>query len=67
MKKTTRDIILFFLFGTIACILLIGSLILLSAMPDILAWISGYIGEFLTYSLFFFGVIAFIVWGFKMA
>ena len=58
MKKTIIEITAMLLIGAI----IVGSLVLMLAMPSILAWVASYIGGFLTYSVFFFILGAFIYW-----
>lgn len=50
------------LMGVLATFLLLGAMCLFLAMPDILEWISGYIGEFMTWVIFLGGIGAFIAW-----
>lgn len=50
------------LMGVLAIFLLLGAMCLFLAMPDILDWISGYIGEFMTWVIFLGGIGAFIAW-----
>ena len=67
MKKTFKtfvEILVHALISLAVCIIIILSIVLFLAMPDILEWVSDYLGELTTYSLFFLGVGAFIYWGF---
>lgn len=50
------------LMGVLATLLLLGATYLFLAMPDFLRWISGYIGEVMTWVIFLGGIGAFIAW-----
>lgn len=50
------------LMGVLATILFLAVMCLFLAMPDILEWISGYIGEFMTWVLFLTVVGCIIAW-----
>lgn len=50
------------LMGILATILFLGAMCLFLAMPDILEWLSGYIGEFMTWVIFLGGILLFIAW-----
>lgn len=50
------------LMGVLATILFLGAMCFFLAMPDILEWISGYIGEFMTWVLFLTVVGCIIAW-----
>jgi hypothetical protein len=58
MKKTIIEIAVTLVLGTI----IVGSLVFMLAMPSILSWVASYLGGFLTYSLFFLAIGAFIYW-----
>lgn len=64
MKKAILHTLVHLVLGAIACAVLIGSLVLLLAMPDILEWLSGYIGEMMTWTVFLFvvaGIISYCI------
>jgi uncharacterized BrkB/YihY/UPF0761 family membrane protein len=48
--------------SVIVMVVVIGSLTLFLAVPDILEWISGYIGTLMTYGLFISGMLLFIAY-----
>ena len=50
------------LMGVLATFLFIAAMCLFLAMPDILEWISGYIGEFMTWVIFLGGIGVLIAW-----
>ena len=50
------------LMGVLATVLFIAAMCLFLAMPDILKWISGYIGELCTWVLFLTVVGCIIAW-----
>lgn len=60
MKRIILEIIACGLIGLLATAVVIGSLTLMLAMPDILEWVAGYIGGVTTYSLFILGVIGIV-------
>ena len=51
------------LMGVLATILFLGAMCFFLAMPDILDWSSGYIGELCTWVLFLTVVGCIIAWG----
>lgn len=58
IKHTAKYIVL----GIIATALVLAVFTLFLAMPDILEWVAGYIGEFMTWVLFIFIVGAVILY-----
>lgn len=48
--------------SAILMVVVIGGLALFMAVPDILAWIAGYIGGLMTYGLFISGMLLFFAW-----
>lgn len=52
MKKILIQIVAEILLGLALTTLVIGSLVLLIAMPEILGWLSQYIGEFFAWMAF---------------
>lgn len=61
--KAIAEIAVCALLGIIAAAVILAALTFFVAMPDILSWIASYIGEFLTYSIFFFVIGAIIYLG----
>ena len=61
--KAIAEISLCAIGGIIAAAVILAVLTLFVAMPDILSWVASYIGGFLTYSIFFLAIGAFIYWG----
>lgn len=53
-----KDIVLAVIVGVV----IIGALTLFLAVPDILEWLSGYIGGLMTYGLFISGMLIFIAY-----
>lgn len=62
MKRTIITAVAQIVLGIVLAGVMLALFTLVLAMPDILEWIAGYIGGFLTYSLFFLAVGGFIVW-----
>lgn len=60
--KAIAEVTLCALLGILASGVILGSLVLLVAMPSILEWLAGYIGGFLTYGLFILSIAGFIYW-----
>lgn len=54
MKRVILTVVIYIVLAVLASALLVGSLILFLAMPDILNWVAGYIGEPMTWLLFLF-------------
>ena len=52
MKRAILTVVIYIVVAVIASAILVGSLILFLAMPDILRWVAGYIGEFITWVVF---------------
>lgn len=61
--KAIAEIAVCALLGIIAAAVILAALTFFVAMPDILSWVASYIGEFLTYSIFFFVIGAIIYLG----
>ncbi len=52
MKAILKNIIL----GALLAVALLGAMALFLSIPDILAWVAGYIGGLMTYTLYFGGL-----------
>lgn len=62
MKRAILTAAIYVLLGVLATAVLIGSLTLMLAMPDILEWVADYIGEFMTWVVFIFIIGAVILY-----
>lgn len=58
MKKAVLLVVI----GLLAAVAFLAIMSLCLAVPDILAWIAGYIGELMTYGLFISGAFLFFAW-----
>lgn len=54
MKRAILTAVIYAALGVLATAVLVGSLVLMLAMPDILRWVSNYIGTTTTWVLFIF-------------
>jgi hypothetical protein len=62
MKKIISIVVKNIVLAVILGVVIIGALTLFLAVPDILEWISGYIGGLMTYGLFISGMLLFIAY-----
>lgn len=62
MKETIKIAVKYTVLGIIATALVLAVFTLFLAMPDILNWVAGYIGEFMTWVVFIFIVGAVILY-----
>jgi hypothetical protein len=62
MKRAIIIAAKFIALATIATVVILASLTLLLAMPDILSWVAEQIGSFCTWVIFIGAVIGFISW-----
>ena len=63
MKEIFSIVVKNIVLAALVGVALLGTITLCVAMPNILEWLTGYIGGFLTYSLFFLAIGGFIYWG----
>lgn len=62
MKEIISIVVKNIVLAVIVGIALLGTLTLCLAMPDILEWIAGYIGNLMTYGLFISGTLLIIAY-----
>ncbi len=62
MKEIISIVVKNIVLAVILGVVIIGALTLFLAVPDILEWISGYIGGLTTYGLFISGMLLFIAY-----
>ena len=61
MKRAILTAVIYSVLAILATAVFVGIIILLLAMPDILNWVSSYIGEFMTWVVFIFIIGAVII------
>ena len=62
MKEAIKIAVNYMVLGIIATVVVIAILTLFIAMPDILSWVSSYIGTTMTWVLFIFIIVAVILY-----
>lgn len=62
MKEAIKHAVKYMVLGIIATALVLAVFTLFLAMPDILEWVAGYIGEFMTWVVFIFIIGAVILY-----
>lgn len=62
MKEAIKIAVKYMVLGIIATVLVLAVFTLFLAMPSILEWVAGYIGEFMTWVVFIFIIGAVILY-----